>query len=167
MELYVLRHAIALTAAEAGVSRDSERPLSSEGRDKMKRIAAAMKSIGVEVDLILSSPYVRARETALMAHEGLGLKDCLEFTDALASGEDSKLILAELKTHFKKSERIMVVGHEPDLSLLISKITSLGRLRVEMKKAGLAKIEITETHPELKGTLEFLLTPKVMLHVER
>lgn len=166
MELYVLRHAIALTAAEAGVSHDSERPLSSEGRDKMKRIAAAMNSIGIEVDLILSSPYVRARETALMAHEGLSLKDRLEFTDALASGEDSKLILAELKTRFKKTERIMVVGHEPDLSILIGKVTSLGRLRVEMKKAGLAKIEITETHPEIKGTLEFLLTPKVMLHVK-
>ena len=166
MELYVLRHAIALTAAEAGVSNDSERPLSSEGRDKMKRIAAAMKSIGVEVDLVLSSPYLRARETALMAHEGLGLKDQLDFTDALASGEDSKLILAELKTRLKTSARIMVVGHEPDLSLLISKVTSLGRLRVEMKKAGLAKIEITETHPEIKGTLEFLVTPKVMLHVK-
>jgi phosphohistidine phosphatase len=166
MELYVLRHAISPTAAEAGVSRDSDRPLSSEGRDKMKRIAAAMKTIGVEVDLVLSSPYVRARETALMAHEGLGLKNRLEFSNALASGEETSLVLAELKERFKTSQRIMVVGHEPDLSLLIGKVTSLGRLRVEMKKAGLAKIDITETHPEIKGTLEFLLTPKVMLQIK-
>lgn len=166
MELYVLRHAIALSAGEAGVSQDAERPLSAEGKEKMKRIAAAMKDFGVEVDLVLSSPYVRARDTALMAHDGLGLKGCLEFSDALASGQDTQGVLMELKERFKKKQRIMVVGHEPDLSLLIGKLTSLGKLRVEMKKAGLAKIEITETHPELRGTLEFLLTPKVMLRVK-
>jgi phosphohistidine phosphatase len=166
MELYVLRHAIALSAGEAGVSQDAERPLSAEGKEKMKRIAAAMKDLGVELDLVLSSPYVRARDTALMAHDGLGLKGCLEFSNALASGQDTKVVLTELKERFKKKQRIMVVGHEPDLSLLIGKLTSLGKLRVEMKKAGLAKIEITETHPELRGTLEFLLTPKVMLRVK-
>jgi phosphohistidine phosphatase len=166
MELYVLRHAIALSAGEAGVSQDAERPLSAEGKEKMERIAGAMKDIGVEVDLVLSSPYVRARDTALMAHDGLGLKGCLEFSNALASGQDTKVVLTELKERFKKKQRIMVVGHEPDLSLLIGKLTSLGKLRVEMKKAGLAKIEITETHPELRGTLEFLLTPKVMLRVK-
>jgi phosphohistidine phosphatase len=166
MELYILRHAIALSCSEAGVQQDSERPLSAEGKEKMKKIASAMWLVGVEVDLVLSSPYVRARETALMAHEGLGLKDRLEFSDALASGAETKGVLEELKRQFKKHERIMVVGHEPDLSALIGKVTSLGRLRVEMKKAGLAKIEITETNPELKGTLEFLLTPKVMLHVK-
>jgi phosphohistidine phosphatase len=90
----------------------------------------------------------------------------LEFSNALASGQDTKVVLTELKERFKKKQRIMVVGHEPDLSLLIGKLTSLGKLRVEMKKAGLAKIEITETHPELRGTLEFLLTPKVMLRVK-
>jgi phosphohistidine phosphatase len=166
MELYVLRHAIALTCSEAGVSQDAERPLSSEGKEKMKRIAAAMKTMGIEVDLVLSSPYVRARDTALMAHDGLGLKGCLEFSSALASGEDTKAVITELKERFKKNERIMIVGHEPDLSTLIGRLTSLGRMRVEMKKAGLAKIEINETHPELKGTLEFLLTPKVMLHIK-
>jgi phosphohistidine phosphatase len=165
MELYVLRHAIALTAAEAGVNTDAERPLSSEGREKMKRIAVAMREIGIEVGLVLSSPFVRARDTALIAHDALGLKGCLEFTASLASGADGKLILAELKERFKTKDRIMVVGHEPDLSTLIGRLTSLGRLRVEMKKAGLAKIEITETQPELKGSLEFLLTPKVMLRI--
>lgn len=166
MELYVLRHAIALSAAEAHVSRDSDRPLSSEGKEKMKRIAEAMRKFGVEVDLVLSSPYVRARDTALMAHDGLGLKDRLEFTASLASGEETSGVLVELKERFRKFERIMVVGHEPDLSMLISRVTSSGRLSVEMKKAGLAKIEIIGREPELRGKLEFLLTPKVMLHVK-
>src|SRR4051812_8846408 len=102
MELYVLRHAIALSAAEAGVSQDAERPLSSEGREKMKRIGAAMKEIGVEPDLVLSSPYLRARETALMAHDALGLKGCLEFTPALAAGQDLNAVMTELKERFKK-----------------------------------------------------------------
>jgi phosphohistidine phosphatase len=164
MELYVLRHAIALSCAEAGVRHDSERPLSDEGRDKMKRIASAMKSIGVEVDLILTSPYIRARDTAQIANDTL--KTRLEFSEVLASGGEMSGVLAELKDRFRKPQRIMIVGHEPDLSQLIGKITSLGRLRLEMKKAGLAKIEITETHPELKGNLEFLLTPKVMLAVK-
>ena len=59
----------------------------------------------------------------------------------------------------------MVVGHEPDLSRLIARVSGIGQFRIEMKKAGLAKIEITQIHPELKGTLEFLLTPKVMLQI--
>jgi len=165
MELYVLRHAIALSADEAGVSQDSERPLSEEGIDKMKKIALAMKRIGVEVDLVLSSPYLRAKDTATLAHERMGKESRLEFTNALASGQDAKHILAELKQRFQKTRSIMIVGHEPDLSLLIGRITSLGRLRLEMKKAGLAKIEITELAPELKGNLEWLLTPRVMLQI--
>jgi phosphohistidine phosphatase len=164
MELYVLRHAIALSTFEAGVSEDSERPLSEEGRDKMKRIASAMKTLGVEVDLILSSPYVRARETAEIAH--LTLKSAkFEFSDALASGQDNKHVLAELRQRFPKFKRIMVVGHEPDLSTLITRITCVGRLRLEMKKAGLAKIEITDIQPEIKGNLDWLLPPKVTLQI--
>jgi phosphohistidine phosphatase len=166
MELYVLRHAIALSAAEAGVSQDSERPLSQEGRDKMKQIARAMKTIGMDLDLILSSPYIRARDTAKIAHDEMQQDPDLEFTDALGSGQDPKHIVAELKKRFPKSERIMVVGHEPDLSNLIGKICSLGRVRLEMKKAGLAKITITDLQPELKGTLEWLLPPKVTLNVQ-
>lgn len=166
MELYVLRHAIALSAAEAGVYQDAERPLSDEGREKMKRIAAAMGRVGVEVDMVLSSPYLRARDTAIIAHDAMPKETCLEFTNALASGQDGKHILTELKERFRKTKRIMVVGHEPDLSQLIGRITSLGRLRLEMKKAGLAKIEITELQPELKGTLEWVIPPKVLLAIE-
>lgn len=166
MELYVLRHAIALTASEAGVNSDAERPLSDEGREKIERIAGAMGKLGVEVDLVLSSPYVRAKDTAIIAHEKMGKETRLEYTVALASGQDPHHIVTELKDRFRKTERIMIVGHEPDLSQLIGRITSLGRLRVEMKKAGLAKITITDLNPELKGTLEFLLTPKVMLNVK-
>jgi phosphohistidine phosphatase len=167
MELYVLRHAIASSAAEAGVYQDAERPLSDEGRDKMKRIAAAIVKVGVEVDLVLSSPYLRARDTAILAHDAMPKETCLEFTNALASGQDGKHILMELKERFRKAKRIMVVGHEPDLSQLIGRVTSLGRLRLEMKKAGLAKIDITELSPELKGTLEWLIPPKVLLSVEK
>jgi phosphohistidine phosphatase len=166
MELYILRHAIAETATEAGVSQDAERPLSREGRDKMKRIAEAMRAMGVEVDLILSSPYLRARDTALIAHDGLGLSGCLQFTPALASGQKPDFILAELKERFAKGGRIMIVGHEPDLSGIISRITAQGRLQVEMKKAGLAKISIATVRPELSGTLEYLLPPKVMLQLK-
>jgi len=131
----------------------------------MKAIAGALKKIGVEVNLVLSSPYVRARETAILAHDRMGKESCLEFSTALASGQDPKHILAELKQRFQKTQKIMIVGHEPDLSNLIARITSLGRLRLEMKKAGLAKIEICEVQPELKGNLEWLLPPKVMLQI--
>jgi len=166
MELYVLRHAIALTAAEAGVRDDSERPLSTEGREKMNRIAAAMKHVGIEVDLILSSPFVRAKETATIAHDAVARGSCLEFTTALASGADGKLIIAELKQRFRTAELIMIVGHEPDLSSLIAQITGLGRGQVEMKKGGLAKISIHAHSRELDGALEWLVPPKIFLHIK-
>src|SRR4051812_32461724 len=81
MELYVLRHGIALSAAEAGVYQDAERPLSDEGREKMKRIASAMARVGAEVDVVLSSPYLRARDTATIAHDAMPKGTCLEFTN--------------------------------------------------------------------------------------
>lgn len=163
MELYVLRHAIAETATEAGVSQDAERPLSKEGREKMKRIAQSLRGLDFDLDLILSSPFVRARETALIAHDALGLKGCLQFTPALAAGQPQKQILAELKDRFAKNNRIMIVGHEPDLSELISTITASGRLRVELKKAALAKISILDLDPAISGVLNYLLPPKVLL----
>jgi phosphohistidine phosphatase len=166
MELFVLRHGIALTAGEAGVRDDSERPLSAEGREKMARIAAGMKRVGVEVDLVLSSPFLRAKETAVIAHDAVARGSCLEFTTALASGADGQLILAELKKRYRNARSIMVVGHEPDLSSLIAQITGLGRGQVEMKKGGLAKIAIAGYTRELAGSLEWLVPPKIFLHIK-
>src|SRR5437016_2669513 len=108
MELYVLRHAIAFTAAEAGVKQDAERPLSPDGREKMERIAAAMKKIDVEVDLILSSPFVRAKQTAAIAHDAVARGSCLEFTTALSAGQDANVILGELKQRFRSAQSIMI-----------------------------------------------------------
>jgi phosphohistidine phosphatase len=125
-----------------------------------------MKRVGVEVDLILSSPFLRAKDTAIIAHDAVGRGNCLEFTDALASGADGKLIIEELKKRFRTAKSIMVVGHEPDLSELIVHLAGLRDRHVEMKKAGLAKIAITPYTRELIGVLEWLVPPKIFLHIK-
>lgn len=147
--------------AEAGVKTDAERPLTDEGREKTRRCAEGFKALGVEVELILSSPLLRAKETATIAHDVLGTKSAIEFTPALAVTLDVEPTVKELMQRFKTKKRIMIVGHEPHHTALIARITGED-LRVELKKAGLAKIEISDATRDLRGCLRWLLTPKIL-----
>src|SRR5687767_12246278 len=83
MNLYIIRHAIAVDEATSDSGSDSERPLTDKGRKKMRQIAKALRHLGVEFDLILSSPYVRACETAEILADVLKMKDKIVLSDNL------------------------------------------------------------------------------------
>lgn len=164
MELFIFRHGLSPSLEEAGVKSDAERPLSEEGREKTRKCAQGMKALGVEVDLILSSPFLRAKETALIAHDALGISRPVEFTPTLAVTLDVEPSVKELIQRFETAKRIMIVGHEPHHTSLIARLTG-EELRVELKKAGLAKIELSEVTRDLRGCLHWLLPPKVLMAV--
>ncbi|MDX1953099.1 MAG: phosphohistidine phosphatase SixA [Verrucomicrobiota bacterium] len=164
MDLYLLRHAIAETLEDAGVELDADRPLSPDGKHKMVKIAGTFSTLGVQVDRVLTSPFKRARDTAEIAAKAL--KTECEILPALAAGKPTMKVIAELATRQAKNDAIMIVGHEPDFSRLISMLLSgSADLQITMKKAGLCKLRVERFTPGNFATLEWLLTPKQMLAI--
>ena len=163
MNLYILRHGIAVEPGTPGYERDADRPLTPEGKRKLRQIAEAMEALDLSFDLILSSPYLRARQTAEIVAEGLKARKKLELSDALAPG-GSMGKLVELLHHLEPPpDNVLVVGHEPYLSGLISLLVfGEPALAVVMKKGGLCKLSIEALTHGRCAALEWLLTPKQM-----
>jgi phosphohistidine phosphatase len=163
MELYILRHAIAVERGTAGYKSDFDRPLTPEGERKLRRITKAMRNLELSFDLILSSPYVRARETAEIVASAFSLKK-VETSDSLAPEGNLREFVVELKTRTPTPEGVLLVGHEPFLSLLISLLVSGStKTSISLKKAGLAKLTVEGLRPGRCAQLEWLLTPRQML----
>jgi phosphohistidine phosphatase len=150
MELYFLRH------GEADwpnwKKSDDERPLTKRGTKEMHEVAKFLKRVKVRLDVIVSSPFPRASQTAEIAAKRLKIK-CRE-DKLLAPGFNR----AELERLLKKypAESLMVVGHEPDFSETISELTG-GSLK--LPKAGVALVELN--HSWLNGRLLWLIPPKI------
>ena len=163
MNLYILRHGIAVEPGTPGYAKDADRPLTPEGERKLLHIAEAMEALDLTFDLILSSPYLRARQTAEIVAEALKARKKLELSDSLTPG-GSTTKLVELLNHLQPvSESVLLVGHEPYLSGLISLLVSGEQnLAVVMKKAGLCKLTTESLKHGRCAALEWLLTPKQM-----
>jgi phosphohistidine phosphatase len=166
MNLFLLRHAIAVEPGAPGGMSDADRTLSVEGKKKMKAIAQGMKVLDLAFDLILSSPYTRARETAeIVAHE-FAAEGVLEFSPLLAVGGDGAALVAELAARAKGLESVLLVGHEPQLSRLISHLLSGNSgLSITMKKGGLCKLDVPRLRWARTASLEWLLTPSQLVHI--
>jgi len=160
VNLFLLRHAIAVDPGSLSGASDAGRPLSVEGRKKMRSIARGMKALDLSFDLILSSPYARAKETAeIVAHE-FGLEAALEFQSLLEVGGDPAALVAEVASRSKGMSDVLLVGHEPQLSKLISYLLSGNSgLSISMKKGGLCKLDVPRLRYARSASLEWLLTP--------
>lgn len=157
MEIYILRHGIAVPGGTPGYS-EAERPLTEEGRDKMLKAAKGIASVVGEVDIILTSPFKRAHETALLAARVLGGKEKVVTFDPLKSGTPLPTLLAAFAP-YQHAERLMVVGHEPDLSLFASALIGVKRSALALKKGGLCRVDVDQLPPQEPGILRWLLTP--------
>jgi len=157
MEIYIIRHGIAVDRGTPGYKKDSDRPLTNEGEDKMHQIAKAMLAMELKFDLILSSPYVRAQQTAqIVAAE---LDEEVTFTDFLMPDGNLLELIRELND--EKPQRVLLVGHEPDLSGLVSVlVTGESDAAIELKKGGLCKLSADRVAFGQCATLNWLLTPK-------
>ena len=154
MKLYLLRHG----AAEERVSgaSDYDRRLTDEGIREMERVALGIRYLVDGLDVILSSPLPRAHETArITAAVYENGTSALAVHDGLASGHLNANSLKELLRSYSPQKRIMLVGHEPDLSDVIRYLTGA---TIEMKKAGLAFVDAYSVD-QGGGVLRWLLTP--------
>lgn len=155
MQLLILRHADAMSTAVT----DDVRPLSDKGRQQSKRVARFCKERGLQPDLILTSPFLRAEETAKIVAEELKCE--LVVTAFLASGMMPSAAMEELRA-YSRFENLMIVGHEPDLSALAGTLLGAGHLgAVRMRKATLAGLDAPSITPG-GAQLEFLVPAKLM-----
>jgi len=160
MDLYLLRHAIAEERDASKAELDAQRRLTKEGRGKMKRVAVGMKGEKVRFDLILSSPYLRCKETAEIVANIFGAEKKLKFSEALKPEGSPKELIEALRGEYRKCRRVLLVGHEPYLSRLMSLlITGDTRAGIDLKKGGLGKLSIGRLTFGNCARREWLLQP--------
>lgn len=163
VNLYLLRHGIAVEQGEPGFKTDADRPLTPKGKRQLRQIAGAMRNLDLDFDLILSSPYMRARQTAEIVAGCLGLQQHLAFSEELTPDGDPKSLIRQLNEWERAPENVLLVGHEPYLSQLVAwLISGTAATSVELKKGGLGKLETDSLHFGRCATLAWLLTPKQM-----
>lgn len=154
MKLFVLRHGIADDHAEGG---DSQRALTTEGRRKLSSVVAQACRAGMSPELILTSPYVRARETAEIAAKAAGFSQKLIETDNLVPYANPLELWEELRGR-REAQQVLVVGHNPHLSDLLSVLLGAPGGAIPMKKAALACLDVRRLGPTPRATLAWLLT---------
>ena len=163
MNLYLLRHGIAVEPGTPGYAKDADRPLTPEGERKLQLIAKAMQALDLSYDLIFSSPYLRARQTAEVVAEVLRARKQIEFSDSLTPGGSTHKLVESLNRLKPRPENVLLVGHEPYLSGLISLLVAGGEdFSVVLKKGGLCKLAAESLKHGHCSALEWLLTPKQM-----
>ncbi len=165
MNLYIVRHAIA--ANESPEGDDSQRPLTDQGRRKMYRISKALKDLGESLDVILTSPYLRATPTARLLAKNLGVpKDRILVTDTLSPAGEVFDLVKLIGEKCQGMESIALVGHEPYLSRLIALLISGDpSLAITLKKGGVCRLAIEALQPSRCATLEWLLTPAQLVGI--
>ncbi len=159
MELYLIRHGIAEERRED--IQEEERKLTKEGRHKTEKVAQRLVELSLKFDLILTSPYLRAKQTAeILIKAGLGEK--LEESNHLApDGNISNWVADWLQPrNYSPDTKLAVVGHEPDLGNW-AEILLWGEAKgsLVLKKAGTIGIKLAETGYPLGRSQMFWLTP--------
>ena len=157
MDLFILRHGEA--GRGSNMASDFKRSLTVEGRQDILEISSGLKSLDIKLDHIITSPLLRAKQTAEIVAKSLKYKSKIEETNSLTP-EGSRLEFYSILSGFKQDSAVLVVGHEPYLSEMIGEAISQYECRIDLKKAGLARIRVMQTLPKIKGELRWLLTPK-------
>jgi phosphohistidine phosphatase len=160
-ELYIMRHGAA-AAPGAGDADDSKRPLTPQGKKKMQEIALGLRRLKFNPQWIVTSPLVRAVQTAEIVAESLSSKIPMDFADALRPGSSPEALTPFLARHPGRKQ-VLVVGHEPDLSLMAARLIGVrGNAGLSFKKGGCCLIAFQEFPPKSFGELVWWLTPRIL-----
>ncbi len=162
MELFIIRHGIAEPLGKRNQFSDEKRALTGEGRKRTQEGVKGLRKLAVELDLILCSPAARAVETAEIVAAYMGLsKGDIKQTQNLTPGASAELLFAEIKG-YAGVEAVALIGHQPDLGHLISRIIRGGgdTLSIQLKKGAICCVNVSETVPTLRGAMMWLLTSK-------
>jgi phosphohistidine phosphatase len=156
MQIYLLRHGIAEEPRPG--HPDPERALTSEGREKLRRVLQQARRASVAPSLILSSPYRRALQTADVAMEALGYTAKVVRSRALTPDASPSDVWEDIRAR-KEETAILLASHEPLMSSLAAFLLNSPGLQVDMKKAALMRVDCDRFGPEPRGVLKWMLTP--------
>ena len=169
MDLFILRHGCAGNRLSDPM-KDTKRQLTISGKKEVVEIAKSLKKLGVNFNVIISSPLARAFQTAKIIAKEYKLIEQIEQSEELKPNGSKDFLYNKLSKSNIDSV-ILIVGHEPYLSSMINDIISkndtdrnynTNHNNIILKKAGLSRIKITSTVPKLKGELRWLLTPRIL-----
>ena len=159
LSLYLIRHGLAADRG-ADYPDDSKRPLTSAGITSMRKEARALAALDVTFEVIISSPLVRARQTADLIAQELPAKPPVVLTDSLSPAGSHTSFFQELSRHMRKGS-IAIVGHEPNLGELAARMLGAKGL-IEFKKGAVCRIDFEVFPPKGLGTLKWLAPPKML-----
>jgi phosphohistidine phosphatase len=164
MELYILRHGDAVDRITGGYARDEDRPLTDEGRAETLAVAGGLSRIGVALDLLLTSPLVRAAQTAEVVASMMTVARGPAVCPALAPGGDLREILEAARA----GRRTMVVGHMPSLGELATWLAwGDPSLTLPLRTAGLCRVDLADGDEPGQGDLRWLLPPRLASRLGR
>ncbi len=159
MELFLIRHAEAVPVGENGITEDAERPLTEKGIKQADGLGKLFQRRGLTLDRIVTSPFVRARQTAdaILRHAS-GTAPTIDVTDALTPNAKPRKLAKALRSI--TGERIGLVGHLPHLGILAAWLIGGKKAQIDLAKAGVAHIFCGEMPGKGLGTLDWLVTPE-------
>lgn len=161
MQLYVVRHGIAIDRQDPKCPADPERYLTEEGVEKTRQVAKGMAALGITGDLFLTSPYVRATQTAEIFASALDYaKQKIRRTDLLLPGAEPSLLFRELARD-KQASSVFLFGHAPQLDDVIAAALGSKKHVTALKKAGVALVELKRVSPPI-AVLVWLAIPKLL-----
>jgi phosphohistidine phosphatase len=159
MEVILIRHAKAESRDPASWPDDDARPLTAEGRAEQRATARTMKKMGIKFDFLVTSPLLRARETAEIVAKAYRWPEAPQVADELGHGYAPGAVV-KLLARFPPSAVVALVGHEPDFSHLTAALaTKDGKLNIAVKKSGVVGIEFEGPADLGTGTLIYHLKP--------
>jgi phosphohistidine phosphatase len=159
MILYIVRHGIAVDRTDPKSPPEAERPLTATGVQKTRSAALGLRAMGAKPDALISSPYVRAAQTAEIFAEALGFSpEKIRVSDALKPAGNPAEIVKEISR--LRAKEVACFGHAPNLDLMISHLAGARAAFTELKKAGVACFEQNPAHS--RWELRWILTPKVL-----
>ena len=160
MDLYIVRHGIAIDREDPKSPAEADRYLTEEGIEKTRQVAKAIAALGIHADLFISSPYVRAMQTAVLFAKALDYsEEKIRQNESLLPGAEPGVFLRELARE-KNVSSVFCFGHGPHVDGLLAAAVGAQRHITTMKKAGVAFVELKRISPP-NGQLIWLVTPKL------
>jgi phosphohistidine phosphatase len=157
--LYLVRHGIAADAS-AAFPDDAARPLTEEGSDRLRVQFKALRGLDAEIDHVLTSPLVRAMQTAALLTASLEPAPTVIVVDALRPGGRFDALLAEL-ARLPGATGVALVGHEPSIGMIAARLVG-ARDAIPFKKGAVCRIDVATLPPTEPGQLRWFLPPKVL-----
>jgi phosphohistidine phosphatase len=163
-EIYLIRHGLAENRNEAWPD-DTKRPLTERGMSRLRKSARGLAKVGVSFDVILTSPLVRAKQTAEIVAAEFDPRPHIVSTESLSPGATYQALVADLEKQSRRT-KIALVGHEPGIGELAARLAG-SRQPIEFKKGAVCRIDVDALPPTGPGLLRWFLTSKIMRAIRR